>query len=148
MSLSTKDQVNRVKLYETALSFLGSDASPLDEAPDEYGCADSVSKVVLKAFPGAIKGSVSTAELYKQLCGSPAFTKVSQFKFGDIIISPTGTSKTGGLANGHVGILGEGEEIMSNTSATGLWTQNYTVTSWVARYRTLGGYPIIFFRKV
>lgn len=142
-----KSEINRVKMYLTALQFLGSDASPLDEAPDEYGCADSVSKVILQAFPNSIKGSVSTAELYKQLSTSKGFAKVSQFKFGDIIISPTGMG-TGGLANGHVGICGEDETIMSNTSATGLWTSNYTITTWVARYRKLGGFPIIFFRKI
>jgi hypothetical protein len=37
---------------------------------------------------------------------------------------------------------------MSNSSATGLWTNNYTITSWVARYRDKGGYPIYFFRKI
>lgn len=146
--VTTKDQINRVKLYEVALSFLGSDASPIDEAPDEYGCADSVSKVLLKAFPGCIKGSTNTAELFKQLSTSKDFIKVTQFKFGDIIISPTGMSTTNGLANGHVGVVGEGEEIMSNVSATGLWSQNYTISSWVARYRTLGGFPIFFFRKI
>lgn len=141
------NNINRVKLYLTALQFLGTDASPLDEAPDEYGCADSVSKILLKTFPGVIKGSVSTAELYKQLSTSKDFVKVSQFRCGDIIISPTGMG-TGGLANGHVGIMGEDETIMSNTSANGLWTSNYTITSWVARYRKLGGYPIYFFRKI
>ena len=141
------NHINRVKLYLTALQFLGKDASPLDEAPDDVGCADSVSKVILQAFPRVIKGSVSTAELHKQLNTSKAFAKVSQFKFGDIIISPTGLG-TGGLAHGHVGIVGEDETIMSNTSATGLWTSNYTVTSWVARYRKLGGFPIIFYRKI
>jgi len=141
------NQINRVKLYLSALSFLGKDASPLDEAPDDVGCADSVSKVILNAFPNVIKGSISTAELYKQLSSSKEFSKVSQFKFGDIIISPTGMG-TGGLAHGHVGIVGEDETIMSNASSTGLWTSNYTVTSWVARYRKLGGFPIIFFRKI
>lgn len=145
---TNRKQINRVKLYLSALSFLGTDASPLDEAPDDFGCADSVSKVILKCFPGVLQGSTSTAELYRQLSGSPLFSKVSQFNFGDIIISPTGMSKTGGLANGHVGIMGENEEIMSNSSATGLWTTNYTVTSWVARYRTLGGFPIFFYRKL
>lgn len=142
-----KPEINRVKLYLSALSFLGKDASPLDEAPDELGCADSVSKVILNAFPNVIKGSVSTAELFKQLNTSKEFSRTSQFKFGDVIISPTG-SGTGGLSNGHVGICGEDETIMSNTSATGLWTSNYTVTSWVARYRKLGGFPIYFFRKL
>jgi hypothetical protein len=140
-------EINRVKLYLNALESLGKDASPLDEATDEVGCADSVSKLVLKTFPNVIKGSVSTAELYKQLLASKDFSKVSQFKFGDIIISPTGLG-TGGLSNGHTGIVGEDETIMSNSSATGLWTSNYTITSWVARYRKLGGFPIIFFRKI
>ncbi len=144
---STKDQMNRVKLYEVALSFLGTDASPLDEADDEVGCADSVSKVVLKAFPGCIPGSLSTAEIFKQLSTSKAFSKVSQYRFGDIIISPTGMG-SGGLKNGHVGIVGEGDEIMSNASVNGLWSQNYTVTTWVNRYRKLGGFPIYFFRKL
>lgn len=139
--------INRVKLYLAALEALGKDASPLDEAPDEYGCADSVSRIILKTFPNIIKGSISTAELFKQLNTSPHFTKVSQFRFGDIIISPTGMG-TGGIANGHVGICGEDETIMSNTSATGLWTSNYTIATWVARYRKLGGYPIYFFRKI
>lgn len=139
--------INRVKLYLAALLELGKDASPLDEAPDEVGCADSVSKILLKTFPGVIKGSLSTAELFNQLNSSKEFTKVSQFRFGDIIISPTG-SGTGGLSNGHVGIVGEDETIMSNSSATGLWTSNYTIATWVARYRKLGGYPIYFFRKI
>jgi hypothetical protein len=141
------NSINRVKLYLAALSFLGKDASPLDEAPDELGCADSVSKIILKTFPGVIKGSVSTKELFNQLNTSKEFARVSQFKFGDIIISPTGTG-TGGLSNGHVGIVGEDETVMSNTSANGLWTSNYTITSWVARYRKLGGFPIVFFRKL
>lgn len=145
--ISIKDK-NRIKLYYTALCDLGVDASPLDEAPDDYGCADSVSKVILSAFPEVIKGSVSTAELYNQLSASKDFVKVSQFKPGDVIISPTGMSTTGGLKNGHVGIVAEDEGVMSNASATGLWTLNYNISSWVARYRTLGGFPIFFFRKL
>lgn len=145
---TTKDQLNRVKLYATALSFLGSDASPLDEAPDDLGCADSVSLIIKSAFPDAIKGSVSTAVLFNQLNNSSAFKRVKDFKSGDIVISPTGFGKTGKIKNGHTGIVGEGEEIMSNSSSTGLWTANYTVKSWVDRFRTLGGYPIYVFRKL
>lgn len=145
---TTKDQLNRVKLYATALSFLGTDASPLDEAPDDLGCADSVSLIIKSAFPQSIKGSVSTAVLFNQLNNSDAFKRVKDFRAGDIVISPTGFGKTGKVKNGHTGIVGENEEIMSNSSSTGLWTTNYTITSWVARFRTLGGYPIYVFRKV
>jgi len=145
---SSKTQVNRVKLYLSALQYLGTDASPFDEAPDEYGCADSVSKVILSAFPNSIIGSVSTKLLYEELSKSKQFVKVLEFQAGDVIISPTGMGKTGKIANGHTGIVGENEEILSNSSATGTWENNYTMKSWVDRFRTAGGYPIFFFRKV
>lgn len=145
---TTKDQVNRVKLYETALSMLGTDASPKDEAPDDVGCADSVTQVILKVFPNCINGSVGTAELYKQLNSSPQFMKVIEFKFGDIIISPTGMGKNSSMPHGHTGIVGENEEIMSNSSTDGIWKVNYTVSSWVDRFRKIGKYPIYFFRKL
>jgi len=142
------EKLNRIKLFYTALSFLGKDASPLDEAPDDLGCADSVSRIILSAFPKCIVGSISTAQLYKQLVASKEFVRVKFFKAGDIIISPTGMGTTGKIPNGHTGVVSEDEEVLSNSSATGLWTQNYTIQSWVARYRVLGGYPIYFFRKV
>ncbi len=131
---STKDQANRVKLYAKALTYLGVDASPSDVAPDEYGCADTVSAIILNCFGPIIKYSVSTAELFNILDKSKHFKRVTEFRFGDIIISPTGKGD-GRLANGHVGIFGEGEEIMSNSSATGNFTNNFTLTSWVERYR-------------
>lgn len=144
---TNKLDANRVKLYATALSFLGTDASPKDEAPDEYGCADSVSKVINTAFPLCIKGSISTAELFNQLDNSKEFYRVLEFKPGDVIISPTGKG-SGKIPNGHTGIVSEFEEIMSNSSATGKWEANFTIKSWVDRYRTQGGYPIFVFRKI
>lgn len=143
---TTKDQANRVKLYAKALSFLGTDASPLDIAVDDLGCADSVSSVIKSVFPTAIPGSVSTAELNNQLKASPFFFKPKDIRPGDIIISPTGMGKTGKIKNGHVGIVGEDDEIMSNSSATGLWTTNYTFPTWIKRYREQGGYPLIIYR--
>ncbi len=143
---TNKLDANRIKLYATALSYLGTDASPKDEAPDDFGCADSVSKVLLATFPNIIKGSVSTAELFKQLDNSKDFYRVLEFKCGDIIISPTGMGK-GTIPNGHVGIVSEFDEIMSNSSTSGKWEANFTLKSWVERYRTKGGYPIYSFRK-
>lgn len=143
---TNKLDANRIKLYATALSFLGTDASPKDEAPDDLACAESVSKVINTAFPNCIKGSVSTAELFNQLDNSKDFYRVLEFKAGDVIISPTGKGN-GKIPNGHVGIISEFEEIMSNSSATGTWEANFTIKSWVERYRTKGGYPIYSFRK-
>ena len=147
MSISLKSNANRFKLYATALSFLGSDASPNDLAPDELGCADTVSAIILVGFGNIIKYSISTAELFNILNNSSHFKRVKDFKCGDVILSPTGKGN-GKLSNGHVGIVGEDEEILSNSSATGTFEQNFTITSWVKRYREKGGFPIYFFRKI
>lgn len=144
---TNRESIKRIELYLQALKHLGTDASPNDVAPDELGCADSVSQILLKTFPGIIKGSVSTRELNQQLNSSKHFVRVTKFLPGDIIMSPTG-SGNGGLRNGHVGIVGEEENIMSNSSATGKWENNYNLKSWVARYRVMGGYPIFFYRIV
>jgi hypothetical protein len=146
---TNRDSINRIKLYLESLKFLGQDASPFDEAPDEYGCADSLSKVINTAFPKCLSGSVSTAILYKQLLESSSFIRVKTMYPGDIIICPTGfAKKPSKITNGHCGIIGEDEQIMSNSSATGTWEQNYTIESWVKRYRNEGNYPIYIFRKV
>ena len=144
-----KPEVNRVKLYLSALQHIGVDASPLDQAPDEYGCADSFSKVLLKTFPNVIKGSLSTTQLFEQLSLSKDFVRVTAFKFGDVIISPTGyAKKPGKVTVGHVGIVGEDQIIMSNNSSNGLWDTHHTISSWVKRYREGGNFPIYFFRKL
>jgi hypothetical protein len=147
--LARRESINRIKLYLESLRFLGQDASPFDEAPDEYGCADSLSKVILSAYPKCITGSVSTKELYNQLLNSKQFIKTNELEAGDIIISPTGSAtKVSEIKNGHCGIVGEDDEIMSNSSATGTWEQNYTIATWTRRYRNQGGYPIYSFRKL
>lgn len=147
--LARRESIPRIKLYLESLKYLGQDASPFDEAPDEYGCADSLSKIINSAFPQCITGSVSTKELYQQLLRSNKFVKVAELEAGDIIISPTGSNtKTTEIKNGHCGIVGEDGEVMSNSSATGTWEQNYTIETWIRRYRNKGAYPIYSFRKL
>lgn len=149
MSVSLKSEASRFKLYGYALQFLGSDASPKDEAPDEVGCADTASYIIIGALGPVIKHTLSTQDLYQQLSKSKSFVKVTTFSPGCIVISPTAIGKQPGkLTNGHVGIVGENNEILSNSSANGLLTQNYTVDSWVARYRDLGKYPIYVFKPI
>lgn len=147
---------NRLILYAEALKCLGKDASPNDVVPDEVGCAESVSDIIIDAFGihAGIAFSVSTYLLYQELSASKGFTRVDVPLEGDIIISPTGFGN-GTLPNGHVGIVGQinntildSSLIMSNTSATGLFTQNYTIGTWKARYQQIGGYPVVFFRKI
>lgn len=138
---------NRNLLYYTALGCLGIDASPNDVAPDEYGCAETVCDIIERAFPATLMFTVSTYSLYNELLTNKAFTRVDAPMEGDIVISPTGYGN-GGLSNGHVGILGKNGMIMSNSSNTGQFTENYDIPKWKKRYCDIGGYPMIFFRKI
>jgi peptidoglycan hydrolase-like protein with peptidoglycan-binding domain len=148
MKLALSD-FNRRRIYRTALSFIGRDASPSDLAPDEVGCADSVSAVLQTALGSemGIDYTISTALLYKELMASKAYTMVQTPQAGDILVSPTGLGN-GGLSNGHTGIWGENGLIMSNSSATGNFMQNYNADTWKARYVALGGFPMCTFRKL
>lgn len=140
----------RLHLFDVAKSYLGRDASPEDIASDEYGCAETVSDIIHAAFgdfPPDGKTIISTAILYQRLRAHPKFKATLDLLPGNIIISPTGYGN-GKLANGHTGIFAEGKNIMSNSSSTGLFQQNYTIDQWVARYKTLGGFPIAVFQRV
>jgi hypothetical protein len=61
---------------------------------------------------------------------------------GGIIIAPTAFSAGHRLGTGHVGILGEGSGdtrlVYSNSSGRKMWSQNFTVGSFTAHYRSKG----------
>jgi peptidoglycan hydrolase-like protein with peptidoglycan-binding domain len=131
-------------LYAIAKSLLHIDASPDDRAPDEVGCADTVNCVFKSAFGHEIGGTVSTHDLYLALKASPEFVQTANPVRGDIIISPTGFGD-GRMQNGHVGIVSDNNTIMSNSSSTGTFEQNYTILAWRSRYGVGGGFPVVFF---
>ncbi len=134
-------------LYEIAVGFIGRDASPNDVAPDEYGCAESVSDVIRAAFPDLMwPVLISTRTLCAHLAASAAFEEVAVPFYGDIILSETGTGN-GSVPNGHTGVVGK-HGIMSNSSQTGTWEQNYTLDAWKRHYADKGGMPTRFFRIV
>jgi hypothetical protein len=135
-------------LYQTAKESLGMDASPNDVAPDEFGCAETINRIHKKAFGDEIGGGVSTLRMYKCLQQRKDFRQVQTPQSGDIIISPTGTGGTSAMRNGHVGIVGVNEKVMSNSSANGLFLENYTIASWRNKYEREGRYPVYFYRKV
>lgn len=123
-------------LLDTAVSLLGTDASPLDRADDEYGCADTVNMIHYDAFGFEIGGTTSTAEMVKVLRTSDRFDTVllDDIKGGDIVISATEYPIIG-----HVSIAMDKVWLMSNSSTTGLLTKNYTVPGWRNHYvGTLG----------
>ena len=131
-------------LLKVAVTSVGTDVSPLDKAPDMLGCAESVSMVIREIDP-TFPIHVSTTKLFKELEKNPKYERTTDLTAGNIIISPTGYG-SGGLSNGHVGIIGKNGVIYSNDSYKGTWEQNYTIKSWVARYRVRGGFPIFVFK--
>jgi hypothetical protein len=133
---------NQEHLLELARTKVGEDVSPNDIAPDELGCAESVSTLLgtLIKFPVI----VSTKVLYETLKNDTRFERTLKLEAGNIIISPTGY----GTGHGHTGIIGEHEIIYSNDSDTGTWQPNYTITSWVNNYRKKKGFPIFVFKLV
>ncbi len=134
-------------LYDTAVSLIGLDASPNDLAPDEYGCAESVSDVIRTAFPLInFPTLLSTRMLCARLETSADFEEMAEPLYGDIIISVTG-SGNGSVLNGHTGVVGH-HGIMSNSSQTGTWEQNYTLDAWNRHYALKGGMRTRFFRIV
>jgi hypothetical protein len=76
-SLRMNDE-NRIRLYETARSFIGTDASPNDLALDELGCAETVTDIVRQALGDhlRVENRLSTYWLYKALRKSENFKEV------------------------------------------------------------------------
>jgi len=135
------------RIYNQAIACLGKDMAPIH---NEFGCAEAVNSIVELAMGKPVGGGVSTYRMMEVLKNTPSRFKpisFSEIKLGDIIISPTGYG-SGGLQNGHVGIMSDSLKIMSNNSRNGLWEENYTWKSWVARYRGVGGYPVYLFRVI
>jgi hypothetical protein len=131
-------------IYETAYASIGRDASPEDSAPDEYGCANSLSEVIARALPDLhFPIFLSTRTLYQYLLNSPSFKLVSTPTPGCIIISVTGTGN-GSIPNGHCGVVGK-QWIMSNDSRSGTWEANYTLDAWIRHYDIKGGMPTHYF---
>lgn len=134
----------KLTIYQTSLTYLGSDASPLDRVDDDVACAESVTTILNKYMGMPI--IFGTATLYEYLQKSSKWREVSLPMAGDIIISPTGYGN--GSLIGHVGIVGQNQQIMSNSSATGKWSANFTISTWNARYKAKGGFPVKFYKLI
>lgn len=107
-------------------------------APKDLGCADALSSLLGKImdFPNEI----STVQLNKLLSTDKRFKRTLDLNKGNIIMSYTVGDKTG-----HCGVIIEDEKICSNTSKTGLWEQNYTVSTWVDYFRKKQGLQVLVY---
>lgn len=134
---------NGLKIYAMAKDCLG-----LNLCENRaYGCAETVNAIVEAALGQSVGGGASTALMYKCLLSTGRFSPVTAPLPGDIIISPTGMGTNPQMPNGHVGIVAM-YGVLSNDSLDGLLEEKYTLDTWSARYHTVGGYPVFYFRAV
>lgn len=125
---------------------LDNDITPDDLVPDPVACAITVSTLINRVdatFPKV----AGTWTLYDILEHRKDYARVTDPMPGDIVISPTGLSKSKTMPNGHTGVIMSSKKIASNDSATGKFMENYTMESWTDRYVTKGGYPLFLYRK-
>jgi hypothetical protein len=130
------------RLRKEALRWIGRDASPLNLAPQELACAESICTVIASSIiPGFPRDITSTATLATFLDGSKHFQRITFPKPGCIIISPrTGT------VNGHAGIFLTDKRIASNDSKRGTFEDNYTFDSWISSFKKGRGLRILIWQ--
>lgn len=114
-------------------------------APDELGCAESVSRLINYLDPTLglpiVTGTWTLDQAFKR---SPHFIPIQQLyaRDGCIIIAVTGEGK----GAGHVGIL-SGGKVYSNNSYTGKWDGHYTHESFRSAF-IKRGFPIKYYLPV
>jgi hypothetical protein len=124
------------KLWARAKADVGVLSTADDFGTDHgnLGCADAVARILHDELGFSLPKTLSTDELYDELRFG-GWTEVELRTPGAVIVSPSSP-----VMHGHTGIVGEDEVIYSNSSATGLWAQNWTVDRWVNYYVRCGSY--------
>jgi hypothetical protein len=125
------------KLLAKARANLGVLSTSGDPGTGEHGslgCADAVTRILHDQLGYPIKKTDSTNELYDELV-SARWQAVDLTTPGSVIVSPRCR-----VMYGHTGIVGEDGVIYSNSSATGLWEQNWKISSWKIYYAPCGCY--------
>lgn len=140
------------KILVLAKARIGQDFTKDYLVPDDVSCSFAVTQILHDVDP-IIPIIFGTSTLLAYLSESPLFERVDGTEYtpqgGDIIVSATGTnSRPDIIPKGHTGIFLNETDIVSNDSATGLWLQSYSRTTWRQRYVFKGGYPTYAFRAV
>jgi hypothetical protein len=133
------------RLLISANKFIGQDASPEDNVPDEVGCVESIVNVIREVYPD-FPTIYHTMLLYYELVKNPHFKSTLEIKKGNIIVSPTGSGN--GTIRGHCGVIAEDNRIISANSKTGHWENNYSLQNWINNFRGKGGLRIYIFEPI
>jgi hypothetical protein len=108
-------------------------------------CAWAVNEVVRRALGRPITDSMNelgTDDIYDALTDKHRGIALNdaQRRPGSIIISPS-TAKV----HGHVGIMGTGDQVYSNSSTHAVFMHLYTVASWKKHYHDELNLRVLFF---
>ena len=134
------------RVYAAAVAAVDTFSSANGPDRGNLACVWAVRKIAFGALNRWITRTDGTAvfdpELRRCFGGTSQDNEVPA---GAIIISPTEGSNIG-----HVGLLGPhtGDErrlIYSNSSSAAMWKQNFTLGSWIARYRDRKGLRVRFY---
>lgn len=138
-------------IYDTALSFLGKDASPLDTVPDRVACVDSLTRILKKALLESNFPILdATEELAMYLLKSPSWMQVTTPKKGDVVVAVS-TYRGGERVYGHCWVVGQNLApdgtlwLMSNNSDGGKWEVNGTLGSCIRLYKERKGLEVLYF---
>jgi len=124
------------KLLARAKADVGILSTSDDSGTDngQLGCADAVTRILHDELGFSLPKTLSTEELFDELVAA-AWIKIDLLSPGAVIVSPSCAAM-----HGHTGIVGENGLVYSNSSATGRWTQNWTVAGWLDYYARCGSY--------
>lgn len=133
-------------LLEVCEGAIGTDASPSDNAPDELGCAETVTTLLRKVYPTTpiITGTYTLLQYLDNPKNGFVITHTPTPEC--IVLSPTGTGNAGTV--GHVGIVLEDGIIASNDSRTGKFMKNYDLSTWRSRYHEKQGMPVFYYKHI
>ncbi len=139
------------KVHDYVVSEVNKFSSKTGPDHGNLACVWTVRNLVYNALNRWITKSDGTAVFEPELraCFGQG-SNASDILPGGIVISPTRNIKGSKKRNiGHVGILGAGKGdarlIYSNSSRHARLEQNFTVSSWNARYRKTKGLSVLFY---
>lgn len=131
------------KLYEFCMQYYNTDPTPKDEVEDQFSCVWSLTLILQKFFDGEFKNIDYTPELVKLLKNDNRFKLSNEFKTGSLVVFPTLSGN--GKVIGHCFIVGKNGKMLSNSSATGWWTDKYDTITMIERYVKLGQLDMYIF---
>jgi len=135
------------EIYDAARRAVGESSR---SGPDggNLACAWFVNKILRRTVGYTVNGD-GTSSMYTvfqslERAGHAERIPVENAQPGDIILSPT--VWTPRRNTGHVGIMGSGNQIYSNSSARARWEQNFSMSSWRDRYLRRKGLGLYIYR--